>query len=551
MRGSAVVASRTEALTPQMWSEPWPAVLRSTQARLNAMVKELGAEGADATLLYTSPDATAGLYSCPRTAGRIGAQLAARLALGEAASFPLDHNPFDLVVFAKDVASRTGRGADGQRHVDAVHTLGVADTDANTQALAQWLTVAGLLPAALYPAVLPGIVTACRTALRASRDGVCVVYALGEHVSVLAAASGGSLRFVRQLAIGVETMVEALSREIRPKNPELPPVRLERDEARVLLLSSGIPERGAIFDEARGIAAESILPLIQPVLQRCVVETKQSLRFGLSETERADARLVTIGPGAAVPRLASVIAEQIGLAVDLESGGASTVAGAPAGLGSLLLAEPMRVRLLPRELQSASSARRIKRGVLVGFAAASLAVAADAVLTRIDLSAKHRDLNNLRVRLGAADPMIAMNARLVGMKAGVLRAEAGINTAFGAVAEWDTVLQVLAGMVPPSIKLGDIALQFETGEPVCRISGHVFPDEAASSSVILKGFVDSISALPIVRTCRLGGTHRADETIGGGQRFELSFAIIGLPLQAIRGTPPASARTTHVPPEGP
>ena len=58
-----------------------------------------------------------------------------------------------------------------------------------------------------------------------------------------------------------------------------------------------------LIGEGYGLAGTQVVPLLQPVLQRFIVELRQSLRFGLNDNDRANLSLFITGPGSAVKGL--------------------------------------------------------------------------------------------------------------------------------------------------------------------------------------------------------------------------------------------------------
>jgi hypothetical protein len=97
--------------------------------------------------------------------------------------------------------------------------LAVADKEDRIAALASWVQAAGLIPERLIPTEAAAIIGSASHALapNSTKDEVRAVLWFGEHVSVLAAASGGRLLFVRTIGASVESLIDALCRPIRPK----------------------------------------------------------------------------------------------------------------------------------------------------------------------------------------------------------------------------------------------------------------------------------------------------------------------------------------------
>jgi Tfp pilus assembly protein PilN len=523
VRGRDAARTLYERIRIPDYAETWPAALDALQPRLAAMIKDLGVRKPEATLIYSSPTATAGVFSCPERAGGTRARAAARLALAESADLALDASPHAL-----DYLSTDRRAADGQ--AAHIHTLGIADSETTSQALAEWLVRAGTSPAVLIPADVPGLVTAVDTALaQAGEDQVAVVLFVGEHSSVLTAASAGRLRFVRQIGIGTASLVDALAREIRPAGQERPPVTLDPATAAALLLSHGIPVRDQEVDQGRGLTGDSVLPLLQPILQRCIVEIKQSLRFGLDERERGRVRLFGSGPGSSIPRLVEVIGAQAGMQVEAAEPGPRVLSDELCGATSTWLAmRPLALNALPRGLDRQLSARRLIRATWAGVGVGCALLAVDAYRTHQLSDAAQRSVAELRARLAAAAQATSIQNNLVAASAALAAARERVAARLNGGTRWDAALAVMADRTPPSIRLQQIQMFSEGAKPVCRIIGHAPLADAADTSAPLKAYLDALSSSPIISSCRLGATQRATGPDGPIQNFEMTLWLVEL-----------------------
>ena len=75
---------------------------------------------------------------------------------------------------------------------------------------------------------------------------------------------------------------------------------------------------------------ESYDRFLQPIdLQRYIIELRQSLRFGLSDEERADINLTITGPGASLPGLAELLARELDVLVEKDKSRVAFDATAP------------------------------------------------------------------------------------------------------------------------------------------------------------------------------------------------------------------------------
>lgn len=529
--GRAVEATRLEHHEGADWAGGWPGCLEPLGERLRSWVAELELGGLPASVLYSGPETVVAVFTCPATAGAEAGQRAAALALADAARFGLDANPSQFSTLTTDAPG--GAGGDEAAQPAQMHTLAVADTEATTRAMTEWLREAGLSPERIIPAMAPAVRAAVEAALeRSSAARPIVALYSGEHGSVLAAAGGGRLRFVRVIGLGVELLAAALSREILPREAGGFPTVLDRASARALLYRAGVPRRGQVADAVTGLHADAILPLLQPVLQRCVVEIKQSLRFGLSEGERGSAELVTLGPGAVVPRLTELIGELCGLKVAASE--RATPEGDVLSSRSGLIAEAVAGRaegvgLLPVAVQKERAANRLRTALWIGTAAAATLVGLDATLVRLELGQEREVLAQLEERVAAAGPAAEASAQLAAARVGLVGAERRIEERLAQSVEWDALLAVLAERTPPAVRLAEVELAYESGRPVCRLRGRAQMTNGEDPSRAVKSYLDALAAARIVSACRLGATQRAEMDGSIVQSFDMTLSLVGLP----------------------
>jgi hypothetical protein len=514
-------------------------LLSAAGQHLPGLVERCGAQGAEATIIYHSPTAVCAVHACPKAAGAAGAERAARLALSETAEFPLAANPHDLRPLCAD------RG-DEAAGVPQAHALAVAEVDETARAVAAAASAAGLRPGALVPAAAVAIAAACRRAMGAGAGSAAVVLHVGEQASVLAGCAQGRLRFTREVGIGSEAFVDALAREIRPTDPQATPVVLSREAARKLVMSVGVPLRAQEVDAALGLKGESVLPLMQPVVQRFLVEIRQSLRFGLEEAQRGSAVLIGSGGGVRVPRMIGLIGEQCGLAVT-EGGatGAGPDESSACGLISEYLAEGAAgIRLLPRQLGRQTSLRATQRALWTGIAAAGVLVAGDAILTRRDLRATRAEIALLEKGVSEASAAGAVRDRYMSEQAALAGARVRMAGRMAAVADWDAVLSALSASTPAVIRISEIDMRMENGRATMRLSGAT-PLNGGQDNAI-KGYLDAVSAIPVVRSCRLGATQRSESPAGPVQAFDMTVSLVEVP-PGVRGGAggPAQASVTQ------
>lgn len=516
-------------------AENWPGCLESIVPQLSALVRSSGAMGLETTVLYQAPTSAVIVAPVHAGAGRAQAQQAAMLALADAANRPLATGPHDLDRIWTDPESKDDQGTPRQAHF-----LGVADTDEAAAAMARCIRAAGLNPVSFIPAEAPGLSAAVDSAIERSTSSTATAVTLyiGEHASTLAAATAGRLRLVRRIGIGSEMLIDALARELRPASPDAQPVTLDRAQAADALFRNGIPLRGKTFDESLGINADAVLPLLQPVLQRGIVEIKQSLRFGLDERERAGATVVCLGMGARVGRLINVIAEPCGLTVEPSNAGptasfpTSTAAGV---IKTWTDGRRLNLSLLPSFLGKEQTAKRIRRGMMVGFGVAAAFVVYSAVTVRMDLAAQHQRVESARASLDASRPMTDLNLKMIAAQTGVANARQRIASRLSLATSWDGAMFAMAQCTPASVKISECQMLMDQGKPVCRIVGQTPMPTSGDANATLRGYLDALNGIPLVRSTRLGATQRIDTDRGPIQSFEMTISLYDLPAGSPEG----------------
>jgi len=520
--GGRVVASHLIALDPARWEASWTAGLKTLDAPLRQALDALRApRGATVTLVYHSPDATSEIVSSPTAAAQ--AVEAARLALSDAVAFSLDRNPHTAHLMTSDTS-----GDPVRRHV-----LATADSETCTSTLVAWVERAGRRLVGLVPAEAAMQARLLRGILRSSTNTVHAVLHLGEHRSALAVGERGTLHFLRRIDTDLGALADALTRPFTPRGGDSE-VTLSRDEAMRLLVSTGVPKPGAVIDEARAIRGADVLPLIQPLLQRCVVDTKQSLRFGLSDEARARTVFSVHGPGAAAPGLADVLASQIECTLEAPTEGGyapEASCNASGDLCAWLDCADLDLNLLPRPAVMRASARAASHGLWIGGAAAAVLLGAEALLitSATDaVTARREQIGAVAEAVREADS-VRRNAESLATQ--VDTSKQLIAEQMGRRVDWAAFLAELSSVTPDAIRLtGVTGGSGSTGAPSATLRGYLRVSDGADARAPVAAYVDRLAACPLVSRVAIGGTQRAEVEGMPAQRFDLSLEFVGVPV---------------------
>jgi len=301
----------------------------------------------------------------------------------------------------------------------------------------------------------------------------------------------------------------------------------------------GVPQAADLIDARLDLSGQSILPLLSPVLQRAAVELKQSIRFGLGEKDRSGIRVTLAGPGATVPRLADVLAQLSG--IDIVAARADGVTGYSASSSSALgniaqvIATPsLELSLLPAALQQAQFAGRARRALWVGIAASVALVGFYAGWNLLSLAAAQRQIDALTTQADEAK-RIDEQRRALQMTQNASRGAAVlIADSLGPTPDWSAAMNAIARLTPQHTQLKSLDLTDDPeAGPQARLSCVMSAADDPAVATQLKAYIESLMALPIVSSVKMGGTTRT--TVEGVDQytFDLSVGLVSLPFSHV------------------
>ncbi len=550
LRGSAPTEWRCERIGRAEWPSPYTTALPDTTAALTRLLGELNVSAGAATVIYSAPGSVCALTSCASTVGAASAEQAAVLALANVADFPLDDAPSDTCLVFTDKAAK----AVGDQPVPVAqrHIIAAADAEQRAAAITEALAGANIRVDCLVPADAICIADAVRAATTGSTpDDLVAVVWIGEHNTTLAVGTPGRLHFVRAIASGTESLAQVLTRPLRPRDAEAQPVTLPHDAARLLFLSVGVPSPDAALPLYPTLAGSSLLPHLQPVLQRLSIEIKQSLRFGLSEGDRTRVRLRLAGPGAAVPGLGESISRLSGFpfesaqdettppdALDSSTGGA---------IAAFVRCPALTLALMPTEARQAFRLRRSRKALLVGAALALAYVGYETIDSSLALRAARTRLDALNAALQSNEGPLAVRRQALSAHQQLSEAERRIHKALGQSPDWAAVMDAIAENTPAEIRLQSLEMRRDNAPSAATpasisIRAHARFDEVRDPAPLIHRYVGTLESLPVIASVRLGPTQRIAIAGHDSQVFDLTITPVAIPASASLASHPAEAK---------
>jgi Tfp pilus assembly PilM family ATPase/Tfp pilus assembly protein PilN len=504
----------------------WAKILRRAAVSLRPLVAELKVEGCDATVLYRSPTQAVELQAF---AVRSPAQAVEAATMSCTDSLP--YSAMSAVVEAAVV----GRDASGD--APQTHVIVVAEREDIAEAIMFLVEESGLRLAASTPldAAVIGSFVDAELSDRSSTRGTLYV---GAHASFFTVMKAGRLVFSRRIELGLESLASSLTRSINiAGRPE--PVEHDLDGARAMLRKHGIPGRDDVIDEAAGLTGIHVIPLLQPVLQRFMVELRQSLRFGVDESDRENLTVRITGVGAMLKGMAELIGAELGITTERDSAFEHAddwaVPGAEPGERTTALRDRSlveRLNLLPRAVSSHRRAGRLRRWMITGTAAALLVIAGDAVRQHARIDAAQLQADVYAAQLEDLRALEATGAQLTVVLTAKKNLESTIVDEVGSAVSYRSCMHELSRITPKTIRFTSIKFSRGIDGVTGTIIGFAFDDGTGADETDLEPFIESLAASPLFANAELGNVQMGTSDARDGQRFTATFEPVAVPRYA-------------------
>lgn len=452
--------SRVERVTlePEQFEEGWKKNLQPFDDALRSALNTLGVRpGSPALVLFHGPHSVADVFHAP--ASGVAAMRAADLYLQQTlpnvqggwmtARKVLAEVP-DAHVAPSTATSPAQNAKPGTRTL----MLTVADSAADGDVLAHWLRRCGLTIMGVLPtkaAMLHQAMTS--DPMQASAQPRVYVH-MGEHAMTIAGWVEGKLCLARCAEVGYSLLCDAVFRTGRGQ--KLGDV-FTREYANRLTFSVGLPRRGEMMDQGLNFRGDDVLPLVQPALQRFAIELRQTLRFGMLESDLARVKLWVGGPGAAITGLGTALGDSLDLASECLASRAS--GAAEDQVGDLPLALAMRsehVWMTPPSAQVQHVAKVTRKALRAGVAVAALGLCALGTHAFMNSRKYASEIATLQPRIAEIEEAKASQAALEGIKSRESAIRRLLSEALGERPTWKSPLVFLSHVDAPGIEFTEI-----------------------------------------------------------------------------------------------
>ncbi|MCA9294784.1 MAG: PilN domain-containing protein [Phycisphaerales bacterium] len=517
VRGRAVVGAARRWIAPALWETAWREGLYPLDALLREVLNELGVQAGLADAFHHGPDATSELHSHMLPAD--AARQATLLAMADQLGVGLADQPHDVRVLAS---------AHIDQHKRQSHVLFSGDSEHGAEVICDWLARGGVETSRLAPMQSVHIDALLKHVCTSVTDPT-VALRLGEHKSAIVVVAQGKVRLARTLALGVSRLTDSVARPIMTHDGR--EIALSHEEARTLVFEHGVPQRDDVL-QPWNLGATDVLPAIQPVLQRCLVELRQSLRFGLDEADRTSARLLVMGPGAAIPRLADVLAQELHLHAE-----AAGVAGfehtVPACVGSDLfdaINGKLAISLLPNPIAQERTMSRLRAALICGAAAALALGGGQMMLWSAKAGSIRSEAGAFGSQVAQLHELEALRDRASARTVAVQSTEQAIARALGPTPGIAGFMRELPAILPNAVELLDLrCARDETGARVEISASALAQAGTTPSTKQISALVAALEASPLVDKVHLGNTQATVLDDHAAMQFTLEVHLHGVP----------------------
>ncbi|MCI0363376.1 MAG: hypothetical protein L0Y44_07770 [Phycisphaerales bacterium] len=523
--GDRIVAGRRVDIAFDADTGAWSETVKGAARQVRAAVAELKGNGLPAFVFYRSPT------ECSEYAGlnfrsADEAQQAAILACADSLSYPLDVACCQALVLGRDAS-----GSPRQNHV-----VVAADRDDAIGAMAEMVEEAGLKFRWAAPLDAVIISSFAKMVMQSSEPPIGHLY-IGEHRSFFVIGGAGNILFARPISIGINALAASLRRPLRPISGNQT-IELDRKSAQAILHEHGFPERNQVVDQERGLTGAQIIPLLQPLLQRFIVELRQSLRFGMPENQRQSVSLMICGPGSAIPGFASVMGDELHLTVNCDPKYAAFDFTKPATGGSEMAdavaqRKPLSVLgLLPQRVAKDRQTNRLTRWLWTGAATALLLIGADAALFNCRLEFARQEAQAAQARTDDVKTLQASGERLFAAISAMNSLETAIQRETSGSINLRACLQELSRLTPESVRLTGISFHHAEGRTNGHVAGYALGTQTSGSRTQLEPFIEQLRHSPLFEKVVLANVQAGVLGDMPGQRFEANFIGVSTPRHA-------------------
>ena len=339
-------------------------------------------------------------------------------------------------------------------------------------------------------------------AIATEPDRVWALVDIGAEVTHLLFFRGAELLLAREIGTGGQSITQAMAAAVMVEGRR---VQLDADQAEALKKAYGIPLPSEASHQAEGIPLGQVGAMIQPALDRLVVEVQRSFTYHQERTgSPPPTRLILSGGTAQLPNLGPHLAERLEIDVEVHDPlarldlpeqvhkGIAAVTPQMAIAAGLALEQARTLNLLPPHIAAARRATWARLGIRAAAVAAALVTVGTYGMAREARTEAERALAARRSSLADLQPVLEVAKRLQVRRdtlSPVLRA---YDTLLVGGTPWHGILKELSNLTPRAVTLNELTTM---PKGRIKIKGIAFAN-GASAEMVLADYLGRLESSP-------------------------------------------------------
>jgi len=368
-------------------------------------------------------------------------------------------------------------------------------------------------------------------AIATEPDRVWALVDIGAEATHLLFFRGAELLLAREIGTGGRAITQAMAAAVMVEGQR---VQFDVDQAEALKRVHGIPVPSEASHQTEGIPLGQLGAMIQPALERLVVEIRRSFTYHQERTgSPPPTRLILSGGTAQLPNLCPFLAERLEVDVEILDPfapldvteplrkGIAAVAPRMAIAVGLALEQARTLNLLPPHIAAARRATWARLGVRAVAVAAALLLVGAYGMAREARTEVEQALAARRSSLADLQPVLEVVKRLQTRRDALAPMLRAYDTLLAGGIPWHGILKELSNVTPRAVTLNELAAM---PDGRVKIKGIVFTN-GMSAEIFLADYLGRLESSPFFSGVDLILSRQREDFDVRALDFEATFRI--------------------------
>ena len=265
------------------------------------------------------------------------------------------------------------------------------------------------------------------------------------------------------------------------------------------------------------------LPLLYPVLQRFVVEIRQTLRFGFGP-EQAHAQVLLGGLGGTVAGLAEALATQLECDVIGLDGGVD--------IDPIFATDYLNANgFIAEHERDARRGRSLSGAIVAGLLLAGVALGGEYAWLHSQRNAAHARTDEQAPEIEAATKELQVRREAARLAVELRRLNEAISGAERSKVDMFAVMSEVTRVTPVNVRIDEMSVSVSDDYTILGLRGSATWTDKAETDP-LSNFLESLRQCSLLDAVELGSTHVLESATGKSKEFALNARLKRVVLSA-------------------